>query len=96
MKGLGRVDIGSAFGALLGAATFFAVDWLIPRTATSQVSDEIHQRCEKAADYLGCVGTQTMDPGSMTVITQDGAPVAEERDMNAYTNTTDPSAYILD
>ena len=96
MKGLGRVDIGSAFGALLGAVAFFAVDGLIPRAATSQVSDEIHQRCEKAADYLDCVGTQTMDPGSMTVITQDGASVAEEQDMNAYTNTTDPTAYILD
>ena len=35
MKGLGRVDIGSAFGALLGAVAFFAVDGLIPRTATS-------------------------------------------------------------
>ena len=95
MKGLGRVVIGSAFGALLGAAAFFTVDGLIPRAATSRVSNEIHQRCEKAADYLGCVKAQTMDSGSITVVTRDGALVAEERDMNAYTNTTDPSAYIL-
>ena len=33
MKGLTRVVIGSAVGGLLGAAAFFAVDGMIPRTA---------------------------------------------------------------
>ena len=33
MKGLKRVVIGSAVGALLGAAAFFAVDGLIPTAA---------------------------------------------------------------
>ena len=36
MKGLGRVVIGSAVGGLLGAAAFFAVDGLMPRTAEAQ------------------------------------------------------------
>ena len=33
MKGIKRVVIGSAVGGLLGAAAFFAVDGLMPRTA---------------------------------------------------------------
>ena len=35
MKGLGRVVVGSVAGSLLGAAAFFAVDGLMPRTALS-------------------------------------------------------------
>ena len=77
MKSFGGVVLGSIAGGLMGTAAFFTVDGLIPRAAYSQVSDEVHQRCEKAADYLGCVKAQTIDPGSMTVITRDGAPVAE-------------------
>jgi len=79
MKGLSRVVIGSIAGGLLGAAAFFAVDGLIPSAADAQVSDESHQRCEKAADYIGCVKAQTMgsDATTTTVITRDGAPVPE-------------------
>ncbi len=38
MKGLGRVVIGSAVGGLLGAATFFAVDGLMPREAEASAT----------------------------------------------------------
>ena len=40
MKGLSRVVIGSAVGGLLGAAAFFAVDGLIPRTSEAQWLNE--------------------------------------------------------
>lgn len=56
MKGLVHVVLGSITGGLLGAAAFFTVDGLIPMAADAQVSDETHQRCEKAADYKGCIG----------------------------------------
>ncbi len=36
MKGLGRVVVSSAFGGLVGAAAFFAVDGLIPEAANAQ------------------------------------------------------------
>ena len=56
MKGLGELVLGCIAGGLLGTAAFFAVDALIPKAADAQVSDETHQRCEKAADYKGCIG----------------------------------------
>jgi hypothetical protein len=36
MKGLGRVVVGSAVGGLVGAASFFAVDALIPRSSLAE------------------------------------------------------------
>ncbi|WP_066906763.1 hypothetical protein [Synechococcus sp. MIT S9509] len=36
MKGLGRVVIGSAVGGLVGAASFFAVDGVMPKAADAQ------------------------------------------------------------
>ena len=39
MEGIGLVVIGSAVGGLLGAATFFAVEGLMPRTATAERRD---------------------------------------------------------
>ncbi len=36
MKGLGRVVISTVVGSLLGAAAFFAVDWLISQSAEAQ------------------------------------------------------------
>jgi len=35
MKGVGRVVVGSAVGGLLGAAAFFAVDGLMPRSVSA-------------------------------------------------------------
>ena len=43
MKGLGRVVIGSAVGGLVGAATFFAVDGLMPSAVDAVPT---HLTCE--------------------------------------------------
>ena len=49
MKGFSRVVIGSTVGGLLGAAAFFAVDGLIPRTSKAQSVDMgVHVRASSS------------------------------------------------
>ena len=63
MKGLGHVVIGSITGGLLGAASFFAFDGLIPSAADAQVDPKIAKQCKDARDFLGCVKAFTSPAG---------------------------------
>lgn len=66
-KGWPSVCLGSVAGAALGAASFFAIEALMPQGAAAGVdgvSERIVELCMPAADFAGCVQTlqRGLDP----------------------------------
>ena len=62
MKGLSRVVLGSIAGAVLGAASFFAVDGLIPEAANAQSYNPLGRGYVQDTNPLGRGYVQDTNP----------------------------------